>query len=108
VYGTASALFVLPAVWGDRQGGLPRRLLALRPIAWLGLVSYGLFLWHARFVEWFTAKGAGGWLPQLGSGFAVMLVCVLAVSLAIASASYYVVERPILRYKDGFRRRRAA
>jgi peptidoglycan/LPS O-acetylase OafA/YrhL len=108
VYGTASALFVLPAVWGDRQGGLPRRLLALRPIAWLGLISYGLFLWHARFVEWFTAKGAGGWLPQLGSGFTVMLACVLAVSLALASASYYLVERPILRYKDGFKRRRRA
>jgi peptidoglycan/LPS O-acetylase OafA/YrhL len=107
VYGTASFLFVLPAVWGDRRGGLPRRILGLRPIAWLGLVSYGLFLWHSRFVEWFTEKGAAGWLPWLGSGFVVMLGCVLAVSLACAAASYYVVERPILRYKDGFRRRRA-
>lgn len=106
VYGAASFLFVLPAVWGDRRGGLPRRVLGLRPIAWLGLVSYGLFLWHARFVAWFTEQGAGGWLPGLGSGFVVMLGCVLGVSLACAAASYYVVERPILRYKDGFRRRR--
>ncbi len=110
VYGTASLLFVLPAVWGDRRGGLPRRVLAVRPIAWLGLVSYGLFLWHARWVEWFTERGAAGWLPGLGSGFVVMLACVLALSLACAAASYYAVERPILRYKDGFsaRRRRAA
>jgi peptidoglycan/LPS O-acetylase OafA/YrhL len=107
-YGAVSFLLVLPAVWGDGLGGAPRRVLALRPIAWLGLVSYGLFLWHARFVQYFTAKGAGGWLPWLHSSLLVMLVCVLACSLAAAAGSYYLVERPILRYKDGFRRRRPA
>jgi peptidoglycan/LPS O-acetylase OafA/YrhL len=105
-YGAVSFLLVLPAIWGDGRGGAPRRLLALRPVAWLGLVSYGLFLWHARWVEYFTGKGAGGWLPWIGSGFVVMLAIVLAVSLAFAAASYYLVERAILRYKDGFRRRR--
>ena len=107
-YGVVSFLFVLPAIWGDRLGGLPRRFLRLRVIAWLGLVSYGLFLWHGRFTQFFIEKGAGGWLPQLGSGFVVMLVLVLACSLACAAASYYLVERAILRYKDGFRRRRPA
>jgi peptidoglycan/LPS O-acetylase OafA/YrhL len=104
-YGVVSFLLVVPAVWGDRLGGLPRRVLRLRVMAWLGLVSYGLFLWHGRFTQFFIEKGAGGWLPQLGSGFVVMLTLVLACSLACASASYYLVERPILRYKDGFRRR---
>jgi peptidoglycan/LPS O-acetylase OafA/YrhL len=107
-YGAVSFLFVLPAVWGDRLGGMPRRVLALRPVAWLGLVSYGLFLWHARWVGYFTEKGAAGWFPQLHSGFIVMLAVVLGVSLACAATSYYLVERPILRYKDGFRRRRRA
>jgi peptidoglycan/LPS O-acetylase OafA/YrhL len=107
-YGAVAFLLVLPAVWGDRLGGLPRRFLRLRAMAWLGLVSYGLFLWHGRWTQYFIEKGAGGWLPQIGSGFVVMLACVLACSLATASASYYLVERPILRYKDGFRRRRPA
>ncbi len=107
-YGAVSFLLVLPAVWGDRLGGLPRRFLRLRAMAWLGLVSYGLFLWHGRWTQFFIEKGAGGWLPQIGSGFVVMLACVLACSLATAGASYYLVERPILRYKDGFRRRRPA
>lgn len=105
VYGTVAFLFVLPAVWGDARGGLPRRVLALRPIAWLGLVSYGLFLWHARWVEWFTTEGAGRWLPWLGSPFLVILGCVLGVSLLCAAASYYAVERPLLRFKDGWTRR---
>ncbi len=107
-YGAVAFLLVLPAVWGDRLGGLPRRFLRLRAMAWLGLVSYGLFLWHGRWTQYFIEKGAGGWLPQIGSGFVVMLACVLACSLATAGASYYLVERPILRYKDGFRRRRPA
>ena len=107
-YGAVSFLLVLPAVWGDRLGGLPRRFLRLRAMAWLGLISYGLFLWHGRWTQYFIEKGAGGWLPQIGSGFVVMLACVLACSLATAGASYYLVERPILRYKDGFRRRRPA
>ena len=107
-YGAVAFLLVLPAVWGDRLGGLPRRFLRLRAMAWLGLISYGLFLWHGRWTQYFIEKGAGGWLPQIGSGFVVMLACVLACSLATAGASYYLVERPILRYKDGFRRRRPA
>jgi peptidoglycan/LPS O-acetylase OafA/YrhL len=105
-YGAVSLLLVVPAVWGDRLGGLPRRFLRLRVMAWLGLVSYGLFLWHGRWTQFFIEEGAGEWLPQVGSAFLVMLTLVLAVSLACASASYYLVERPILRYKDGFRRRR--
>jgi len=105
-YGAVSFLLVLPAVWGDRMGGLPRRFLGWRLIAWLGLVSYGLFLWHGRWSQYFIEKGAAGWLPQLHSGFLVMLTLVLACSLACAAASYYLVERPILRYKDGFRRRK--
>jgi peptidoglycan/LPS O-acetylase OafA/YrhL len=104
-YGAVSFLLVLPAIWGDRRGGLPRQFLRLRVIAWLGLVSYGLFLWHGRWTQYFIEKGAGGWLPQIHSGFLVMLTLVLACSLACAAASYYLVERPILRYKDGFRRR---
>ena len=107
-YGAVALLLVVPAVWGDRLGGAPRRFLALRPVAWLGLISYGLFLWHARWTELFLDEGAREWLPQVGSAFFVVLALVLACSLVAAAASYYLVERPLLRYKDGFRRRRRA
>jgi len=49
--GAMSTLFVLPAVFGEDAGGLPRRILAAAPIAWLGLVSYGLFLWHLPIAQ---------------------------------------------------------
>jgi peptidoglycan/LPS O-acetylase OafA/YrhL len=35
-----------------------------------------------------------------GMPFVSLLVSLTAVSLAIAAASYYIVERPILRFKD--------
>ena len=46
VFGLVSLLLILPAVFADDGPGLPRRFLANRVVQWLGLVSYGIFLWH--------------------------------------------------------------
>ena len=91
-FGVIGALILLPAVFGDAQGGVPRRFLANRAVAWLGLISYGIFLWH--FVATLKLGAAGkGW------GFGGVLAGTLAFSIAAAALSYYFVERPILRYK---------
>ena len=39
-------LLALPAAFGDPRRGLPRRILGHPLLAWFGLVSYGVFLWH--------------------------------------------------------------
>ena len=39
-------LLALPAAFGDSRRGLPRRVLGNPLLAWFGLVSYGVFLWH--------------------------------------------------------------
>ena len=98
LYGITALLAVLPAAFGGDLGGLPRRLLASRALAWLGLVSYGVFLWHGRWNQYFLEKGAGTWLP--GGAFVSLTVLVLGTSLVCATASYYLVERPLLRFKD--------
>ena len=47
LYALCCVLLLLPAIFGDARGGWPRRLLATPALAWFGLVSYGVFLYHA-------------------------------------------------------------
>ena len=92
VFGLVALLLLLPAVFGDRQGGLPRRFLAHPLVAWIGLISYGIFLWHLAIAIKLGPAGAD--LP-----FVWALLAITAVSTAVAAASYYLLERPILRLK---------
>ncbi len=90
--GLIAALLVVPAVFGHDAGGWPRRVLAGRTLARLGLISYGIYLWHATIAIWFISHDIQTWLPVLIGDF--------VVTIAVASASYSFVERPILRFKD--------
>jgi peptidoglycan/LPS O-acetylase OafA/YrhL len=83
---------LLPAVFGDGEGGWVRRVLADRRLQWLGLISYSLYLWHAAIIQKLTTSG---WSDRLGGvPFAAMVV---PVCVAVAAVSFYLVERPALR-----------
>jgi peptidoglycan/LPS O-acetylase OafA/YrhL len=88
LYSVVALGVVLPAVFGDQTRGAVRRLLANRVLLWVGLVSYSLFLYHVAVViqvdRWNVPGGA---------------VVALVMSLAIAAASYYAIERPALKLK---------
>jgi peptidoglycan/LPS O-acetylase OafA/YrhL len=92
IFGLVAFLLLLPAVFGDRQGGLPRRILANPLLAWIGLISYGIFLWHLTIASKFAPREAD--LPFVWS-----LIAVAILSIAVAAVSYYLIERPILRLK---------
>jgi peptidoglycan/LPS O-acetylase OafA/YrhL len=98
-----AALFLLPAVFGDWAGGWPRRIVASPVLAWLGLVSYGIFLYHGPIVLELAQHHADTWLP--GSGYLSMTLIAVAISVACAAVSFYLVERPVLRFKDRGSRR---
>jgi peptidoglycan/LPS O-acetylase OafA/YrhL len=98
LYGGVALFAVLPAVFGDEQGGLPRRLLANPIIAWLGLVSYGIFLWHVTILSQLNKWGVTHAVHLFY--FLPIFLAGLAVSAAIAAISYYAVERPLLRLKE--------
>jgi peptidoglycan/LPS O-acetylase OafA/YrhL len=98
-----SALVMLPAVFGDAHRTPIRRLLAWRWLAWLGLISYGVFLYHGPFVLWLAGQEADQWIP--GSGYLSMTGVACAMSIAAAALSFYLVERPVLRFKDRGSRR---
>jgi peptidoglycan/LPS O-acetylase OafA/YrhL len=104
LYITFGTLLALPAVFGDPRDGAIRRLLGHPALSWLGLVSYGIFLWHAPLLVNAWQNGAGDVLP-FSLPFVSSLLVTAASATACAALSYYLVERPILRFKDRGRRR---
>jgi peptidoglycan/LPS O-acetylase OafA/YrhL len=103
VLGLAAAFaLLLPAVFGDDAGGAPRRLLALPVVAWLGVISYGIYLWHFPIVQRVTVGPSMEGFPG-GNGWRIAAISVPIV-IACAALSYYVLERPLLRRKPRWRR----
>jgi peptidoglycan/LPS O-acetylase OafA/YrhL len=105
LWGLAALLLLLPAAFEGHRTGIPRRLLSLPFVGWLGLVSYGIYLWHlplvariARVEKWAGVDTSG--LPAT----VLLFFLVATVAVGCAAVSYYLVERPILRLKE--RRRR--
>jgi len=76
-------------------GGPVGRVLSLPPLRGLGLISYGVYLWHWPVYIVLTPDRAGL------DGYGLFLARVL-VTVAIAIASYHVVEMPVRR--GAFRR----
>jgi hypothetical protein len=65
------------------------KVLSVRPMVWMGTVSYGAYLWHFPvFVELDSARTGLG-------GTGLLAVRVLA-TFTLAAASYYLVERPVM------------
>jgi peptidoglycan/LPS O-acetylase OafA/YrhL len=71
-----------------RPGSRVGRLLESPPMRWLGRLSYSLYLWELFFVF----RG----VPQT-LGIAQRFPLNLVLTFACASASYYLVERPLIR-----------
>jgi peptidoglycan/LPS O-acetylase OafA/YrhL len=91
LYGLFAALLLLPAVFGEPGRGPVRRLLTWRPVAFVGLVSYGVYLWH-QFVVQQLLKHTGWQLFDVP--YWQFLPVALAATVALAAVSYVLVERP--------------
>jgi len=97
LYLAVAVFLVLPAIFGPQDRGLIRGLLRNPVVQWLGLISYGLYLWNEPLIDKYFH-----WTdePLFNTSFATMMVAVTAMTVAVAAASYYVVERPVLKLKD--------
>ncbi|MEZ5141232.1 MAG: acyltransferase [Acidimicrobiales bacterium] len=86
--GLASTVVIAAA--SHPRVGVVGRVLSFAPLRWLGLVSYGLYLWHWPVFVVLNRERVGldGW---------PLLAVQVAVSLAIAVVSYYALELPIRR-----------
>ncbi|MGE0289249.1 MAG: acyltransferase family protein [Bradyrhizobium sp.] len=88
---TAGTVLIL--VFG-RTGALVARLLSLKPVVGIGLISYSAYLWHQpllAFARIRNGEDATGWL----------LWGLIAVTFLLAWASWKYVEEPVRRRKIG-------
>jgi peptidoglycan/LPS O-acetylase OafA/YrhL len=95
---TELGVLVLIACATSGREGLVARALSVPPLRWLGTLSYGAYLWHWPVDVVLTPE-------RTGLAYGVPLYALqLAVSFAVALASYAFVEQPIR--KHGLRVRR--
>jgi peptidoglycan/LPS O-acetylase OafA/YrhL len=75
----------------DGQGPLARAL-SLRPVVWVGVLSYSLYLWHFGIFQ-IVASDTGSWSA------APRVLLAWGLTFAVAFASYRLVEQPALTLK---------
>jgi peptidoglycan/LPS O-acetylase OafA/YrhL len=86
----AAVLVVAPVALD--QSSPVARLLAFRPLVWLGAISYGVYLWHWPIFLALNGERTG-W-----SGWPLFAVrC--AATVAVAAASWWLLEQPIRRWR---------
>jgi peptidoglycan/LPS O-acetylase OafA/YrhL len=106
LYGAVAVGVIAPAAFGDDRGGLVRRVLSHRALLWIGLISYGIYVWHAPLLslllKWHYSQSG----PELWR-YVRWAVVPLLGAVALGAASYYLVERPALSLRRAVRGRPA-
>jgi peptidoglycan/LPS O-acetylase OafA/YrhL len=97
LYAVIGLGIVMPAVIGETSRGVVRRILANRMLLYLGLISYGIYLYSPAAHQTLERLGFSPNPPF--DAFFLWLPATAVVAIAFATASYYVVERPALSLK---------
>jgi peptidoglycan/LPS O-acetylase OafA/YrhL len=87
--GVGGGLLVLAAIGPRRRG----HLLRGRLLAWLGTISYGIYLWNRVVLELIHRQPEHRDLPST----VLIWLAVLVGTIGLAAASWYLVEHPLQR-----------
>lgn len=90
--GVAVAAVIVIAPVALEQRGLVARALAVRPLVWLGTISYGVYLWH-----WPIFLALNG--ERTGWSGLPLFAARCGTTLMVAAVSYWLLEQPIRRWR---------
>jgi peptidoglycan/LPS O-acetylase OafA/YrhL len=106
-----AACLIIPMVFGGRDKDSREPVTWFwqwRPVAWVGMVSYGLYLWHFPLmqrvvspVDPFGKTMWKGWADSAPGNTSVLVLLAVGFGggLAVAGLSWYLLERPLQRFK---------
>ena len=81
---------VLIIIAGEQPTSVVARLLSLRPIVFIGLISYSVYLWHWPLIVFQNTDSAFFWYLSPG----LVKAALVATSLVLGFLSWWLVERP--------------
>ena len=91
----AAVLVVAPAVFAPARG-IVSSILRWPALGWLGVISYGIYLWHIPVLAVID--------PGHSMSFVPLLILTSGLTIGVAAVSFYFLEAPILRFKEPGRR----
>ncbi len=97
LYAIAGGFYVLPLMFGPEHDGWIRTQLSGPVLFWLGEVSYGIFAIHLVVLN---AVFSVLDIAIFSGRFVTVAATTLAVTTLLATISFYLYERPILRAKN--------
>jgi peptidoglycan/LPS O-acetylase OafA/YrhL len=90
VFSAAALVLIVAAV---NPATLTARFFSLKPLRFIGDISYGVYLWQ------FPVIAITNSVYQSGSVNALLVICQVAATILLAAFSYYAVEKPIRQSK---------
>jgi peptidoglycan/LPS O-acetylase OafA/YrhL len=104
LFSLVALALLAPVAMGLGGAGPIGRLFELRALRWVGLVSYGIFLWHLAILtklrDWDLGLSSGS-----PTAWVQWVLVALALTLVVAAVSWYAIERPALAARDGLAER---
>jgi peptidoglycan/LPS O-acetylase OafA/YrhL len=86
------AIFMLSHLHGL---GWTSRLLSFSVLRFIGVISFGIYLWHIAVMGYLMARLNS--MPDL-----VQTIAISAVTLLVATVTYVLIERPFMQIKFSF------
>lgn len=91
IYTLAPVLASMALIWFCKRDEIVTRLLCTKSFVAIGLISYGLYIWHYPiFAFAHVMNGAPAWTDKL---------VWIALSLLLASTTYFLIEKPARNFK---------